>query len=341
MEHFTGVLHDPRTEEEKAKDWSHDELGFAGTPYTWKEFKEEDVPKYTIRNQNGSGMCGPFSGVKALGIRNKKRGGNYVDLLPPFIYKLRTNQSAGMWLQQLLEVMGKYGAPLDTELKGDNLNEEQANSYKTVPEMFSEAAKYAGGKYAFINPQDIDEIARVVDLGWTPILLLRCDISEWTTEPYFNPKFKAPFNINHFNPVIYCGLRNGVKTFVTDDSWGSSYGKNGHRFLSEEFIKNRVEAIGYIFDLPEEDKPRYTFKSVLTYGMKHADVKALQEVLKFEGCMDKSIPSTGNYLNITAQGVMKLQLKNQIASVSEITSLGGRRVGVKTLTYLNSKYGNL
>ena len=70
-------------------------------------------------------------------------------------------------------------------------------------------------------------------------------------------------------------------------------------------------------------------------------MKALQDILKYEGCLASNIESTGNYLSLTAQAVMKLQLKNQIASVKEITDLQGRRVGAKTLLYLKNNYAIL
>lgn len=339
---YTGVEQDPRSENEKMKDWSHEELGFSATPFIWKEFNEDGVPQYPIRNQDGSGMCGPFAGSKALGVRAKKRWGKFVNLLPPFIYQLRTNKSSGMWLQQLLEIMCGHGAPLDENLKGDNLNEEQANNFVILKEMFDEAFKYGGGKYAFINPKDVDEIARVIDMGWTPILLLRCDVSEWTSEPQANPSFddQHEYTINHFVPAVYAGRKNGVRTIVVDDSWGSSYGKNGRRDLSDDFILRRVEAVGYVFDLPEDSaKPKHTFFQQLPYGLRNnTDVVALQNILKYEGCMDKTVPSTGNYLNITAAAVLKMQIKNEIDILPNLIALQGKNVGPKTLAYLAKAY---
>jgi len=340
---FTGVSEDLRTIEEKNKDYQHEEIyGMAGEPYVWKEFDETKIPQYTKRNQNGSGMCGAFSGVKALGIVMKKLEGEYKDLLPPFVYQLRTNTSAGMNMNELFQILCKKRAPLDIDLRGDNLTETQANNFPITNKMYKEALaiideKY-NLKYAFINPKDLDEIARVIDDGWTPIILLRSDISEWTSEPYQNPKFdsKVTYNINHYNPLIYAGKKDSRRKFVSDDSWGSSYGKNGQRVIDESFMLNRVELVGYIYTVEKENtKPKYSFNKILTYGIRESsDVKALQDVLKYENCIDKSIPSTGNYLNQTAQGIMKLQLKNKIASVSEIESLNGKRVGAKTLLYL-------
>lgn len=338
-EHFTGVAIDPRLDSEKAKDWQHEELFGMGV-YTWKEFDESKIPQYPIRNQNGSGMCGAFSSGKAAGVNNLKDVGEYINSLNTFIYYHRANKpQEGMYMQDMFNILCKYGVPQDPELTSDNLTEEQANAFVPTQAHYDDAAKYKGKSYVFIDKNNLDGISQAIDNGFTPVILLRCAIREWTPEPFVDTSVtEADWNINHFVPLIYSGMRNGVKTFVCDDSWGSSYGKNGHRFLSENFIKNRVHQVGYLVDLPnlpQNDFPHATFTKWLKYGMMNdQEVKSLQDILKYEGCLDKNITSTGNYLNQTAQAVMKLQLKNKLASVKEIESLAGKQVGPKTLAYL-------
>lgn len=338
-EHFTGVAIDPRLDSEKAKDWQHEELFGMGS-YTWKEFNEADIPQYTIRNQNGSGMCGAFSGGKAVGINNKKDVGEFYNTLNTFIYYHRANKpQAGMYMQDIFDIVCKYGVPQDPALVSDNLTEEQANAFVPTKAHYDDAIKYKGKSYVFIDKNNLDGIAQAIESGFTPVILLRCAIREWTSEPFVDTSVvPSEWNINHFVPLIYAGLRNGVKTFVCDDSWGSSYGKNGRRFISENFIKNRVWQVGYIVDspnVPQNTGPHHTFTKWLTYGMMNdPDVKALQDILKYEGCLDTTVNSTGNYLNQTAQAVMKLQLKNQIATPQEVAKLAGKQVGPKTLAYL-------
>lgn len=335
---YNGVARDPRSDIQKAQDYSHEELFGMGV-YEWKSFNEADIPQYTIRNQDGSSQCGAFASAKALGILNKKKGKSYVNLLPEFIYQKRKNQGVGMYMQDMFDICSKNGSPLDEYLTGDNLNEEQANAYPITDFMTQEALKYASGSYVFIQSNDINEVARVIEEGYTPIILINFDIVEWTAEPYLlsNPKI----NCRHFVPCIYAGIKDNKKTIVIDDSWGTAFGHNGHRYISEDYWNARVLSVGYMREKIEMSlKPKYVFNKILTYGMlNNPDVKALQDVLKYEGCLDKSVPSTGNYLNLTAQAVLKLQLKNNIASPSELYSLMGKRVGIKTLNYLR-KYAN-
>jgi len=337
---FTGVLDDTRTENEKLKDWTHEELIGYGAPVSWEE---REPKKYPVRNQDGSGACGAFSSSVALGRNEEKESGKYVNLSPAFIYQKRSNKDgAGMNIADMMEILKTHGSPLDEDLSDDNkddkyLDSKQFNQYKV-----EEAKKYRAKNYVYMS-KDINEMARVISEGKTPILLLRCGIKEWITTPQL---IKNTREINHYVPCVDFVLIDGVKYIVVQDSWGWSGGKNGYRFLSEEFIKNRVELVVYTIDLentpivePITTKPVYYFKSSLEKGtMNNEDVKALQRILKYEGCMDQSVPSTGNYLNMTCLAVKKLQLKNQIASVKEIESLQGARCGSKTLFYLNRKY---
>ncbi len=306
LEIFTGVAEDTRSNLEKSLDWkAEDILGTAG-PYTWKVFNLDEIPKYGIRNQNGSGECGPFSTTKALGINNLMEKGKFVHLRPEYIYIKRANTGAGMWMQDMFKIACDHGAPLDPDLKGDNLTEDQANSYVPTDKEKVEALKYRGKNYVFMNPRDIDAIARAIDDGYTPIFLLRCDISEWTAEPFVNHSFKSPFNINHFVPATYAGMRNGVKTIVVDDSWGSAYGANGHRFLSEDFISTRVENVGYIIDLPDELlPPPFKFEKNLYMGMRNTDVLLLQKRLVKEGFA--TFVPTGYFGVLTGAAVVRYQ----------------------------------
>lgn len=297
----TGVAPDPRNSLQKSLDYKHENL-FGVAPYSWSAFDASKIPSYTIRNQNGSGMCVAFSICKALGINNPP----YKDLRPEFVYTKRANSGEGMWLQNAFDIAVKHGAPEDPLLLGDNLTEAQANAYVATIEATTQALKYRGKNYVFIAKDNIDEIARVIEQGYTPIFLVRCDISEWTEEPFVNSSKTAPFNINHAIPAIYAGIRNGVKTIVISDSWGSSYGKNGLRYLSEDFIKARVEVVGYIVDLPDElVPPPFKFTKNLYMGMRNMDVLQLQKRLVKEGFA--TFTPTGYFGVLTGAAVVAYQ----------------------------------
>ena len=310
--HFTGIAEDPRNKLQKSLDWKHEDIFPTGLPYVWKEFKESDIPQYTIRNQNGSGSCVAFSVCKALGINNLKEKGKYVDLRPEFIYTKRTNDGSGMYPQQAFSLACKHGAPEDPTLKGDNLNDAQMNAYAATAEETEQALKYRGKNYVMINKDDVDEIAKVIEQGHTPCFLVRCDISEWTPEPVVNLTKSYPFNINHEIPAIYAGMKGGVKTIVINDSWGSSYGRNGLRYLSEDFIKTRVVEVGYIVDLPDElIPPPFKFNKNLYLGMRNVDVLQLQKRLVKEGFA--GFVPTGYFGYLSSVAIMKYQKSKGIS----------------------------
>ena len=338
---YTGALTDIRSQVEKEKDWQHSELFGAGV-YEWKDFDESKIPKFTIRNQNGSGMCGAFSSVKALGINNFYENNEYVDLDPRFIYNLRSNKGEGMYMSEMFKIACDYGAPLDTKLSGDNLSEMQASKYVITDTVKKEAIKYKGKNYLFVDKKDLDSVAKLIDQGYTPIILLRCNIKEWTAEPYISPEIlPKDYNVNHYVPLIYAGKRNGVKTFVCSDSWGSSYGKNGLRYISEDFMLSRVESVGYIIDLPNEkptDIVKYNFTRTLIQGMSGDDVQMLQKILYKEGFFPTS-ETTKYYGAITAAAVLKYQLKYNIDTVEALKKLGGKSFGPKSIAFTNKKYG--
>lgn len=341
MINYNGGLQDTRSQEEKNKDFKHIEL-FGFGKVSWVEKPISGWKSFPIRNQNGSSMCGAFSGAKVLGANNISEYG-FKNLDTRFIYNLRKNKtSEGMAMYDLFDVLCKYGAPEDNTLTSDNLNETQANQYQYVDSVKEEALKYKGSSYVFTS-NNIDEIYTAVQNGYFPILLIRCHISEWTSEPKVIDGFTtANFNVSHFIPVVDATLYKGKKCLIIEDSWGSSYGINGRRILSEDFLDQRLIAAGYVIDwkkLPEPKKPSYTFTKPLKKGMNNKDVIALQDILKYEKVMIPTQESTGLYGSITANAVKKLWKKYNIATEQEINSLQGNQIGNKTIKWLNENYG--
>lgn len=86
--------------------------------------------------------------------------------------------------------------------------------------------------------------------------------------------------------------------------------------------------------------PVHRFIRNLEYGMMNdPDVRALQDILKYEGYLAKDTPSTGNYLNLTAQAVKRLQLAHGLVTQWHATLYGGKYCYEITRAYLNRKYG--
>ncbi len=335
-----GALRDSRSQEEINKDYQHVEL-FGFGKVEWKEKPESEWKNFPIRNQNGSGMCGAFAGAKVLGANNVTEY-QFKNLDTRFIYNLRSNRtSEGMEMNDLFKILTKYGAPEDPSLESDNLTEEKGNVYQYTDALKTEALKYRGQSYIFSN-RSIDEVHVALENGYYPIILLRCNIAEWTSEPkVISGMTGKDFNVSHFVAVVDSTMYKGKKCIIIEDSWGSSYGKNGRRIISEDFFDQRIYQVGYTVDWkPVVDaKPKYHFLQTLSKGMNNKDVIALQNILKAEGLFPNVTESTGYYGSITSTAVKALWKKYNIATVDEINRLQGNTVGPKTIAWLNVHYG--
>ena len=340
---YNGAIEDTRIDELQKLDWKHEELFGMSSPVEWKEVSK--IPKYTIRNQDGSGACGAFSACVALGRNEEFDNGKYVNLSPAFIYNLRVDKTReGMAMFNLFDIMKNYGSILDEALSSDNLSEQQINSITFSDSQKEDAKKYRAKNYLY-SDKDINTVADIINKGHTPIFLLRCMIDEWTSEPkVLYPSQTSGFNINHYVPAIGFGLLNGKKVIVVQDSWGSSFGANGLRFLDEEFIKSRVSVVGYTIDLSTEEqttsnKPIHEFQAPINFGQRGTAVAKLQEILRYEGFFpaDPTI-KLGYFGSITAQALIKWQLKHGINDFKDIKDLKMVRVGLKTLAKLNELY---
>lgn len=79
---------------------------------------------------------------------------------------------------------------------------------------------------------------------------------------------------------------------------------------------------------------KHEFQQVLNYGMRGAEVVALQDALKADGVFPLTVNSTGYFGEITRAAVMAFQRKHEVAPEDEIVVANGR-VGRKTLKALN------
>lgn len=337
---FTGLIPDPRIEEQKQKDYQHDEM-YSALPIQWKE--KTEFRQFPIRNQNGSGMCVAFSTAKVLGVNNSNENKEFATLSPRYIYVQRTDKnSSGMYLQKAGDIAIKSGSCLDTSMPSDNLPESQANNdTDKTAEVDSEAFKYRGKTYVFINNDAnvMDNIATIIEKGYALVLTTRFHFSEWNDEPQIKVPTDQANNFHAITIVDYF-IKNGEKCLLMEDSWGQQYGNNGRRILSETWIRSRMTGCMYIIDIESTqiEKPKYNFTQVMIYGQKSYHIIALQDVLKYEGFLPSNIDSTGFYGNLTAKAVLSWQRWHNIAPESELLALEGKRCGYKTLACLNQLY---
>lgn len=329
-----GVLEDPRSPEEKAKDFKHDELAGA-ILLNWVEKPKDQWKKYTKRDQSSSSSCVAQSTAKAMEISDTKE---IVYSAHP-IYRRRVNfPEGGMYLPNAGQIAKGFGTTTEALDPSQKLGETNMNRDITV-ETPNKVFAYVPN----INVKNIDNVAEAIENFGHCILIFHSDRDEYLKEiPVYDPN--GVIDIGHAICGVDYFLYNGKKVVLIEDSAGlsSTIDKSGRRLITEDFLAKRFDSGMYlIVDAPAYDdkKPKHTFNKPLKYGMrKDADVVALQEILKYEGIMPTTIPSSGNYLDLTATAVLKWQRAHAVAPEAELAALKGRTLGPKSRAVLNSLY---
>ena len=332
MENYIGIIEDPRSEEEKSKDFNYDGLIPSSIPLVWEE--KETVKGYKVKNQDGSSSCVAQATAKLLGVHEVFEGKEYTDLSPKFIYTRRSNYpSGGMWFNNALEIATRYGTCKESSLPSDFKGESFMYD-KTEPETVKDEALLYKAKNYIAIPIDIDKIAEVINQGYGVLLGFRFDYNEWVEKPFL--KSGSKLECHHGVAGVDFTLIDGKKYIVIDDSWGPGHGRGGQRFISEEFLETRCTYAGYVTSLvyePEDTDFHYQWlRNMRFYGVSNVkkDVMALQKALQIRGYFPQNAKVDGIFGAITLKAVKNFQ-KSFGLVVDGI-------VGRKTLAVLNSQF---
>lgn len=348
----SGALPDERPIEAKLKDFKFDEIVASAAPVTWVEKPQSQWRKFPIFNQNGSGSCVAQTEAKELGIMRYLKDGVYVHFSATDIYQRRLNKpSAGMWAEDARNIIRNGGATLEVLAPSQSMTDAQMDAYKVEPYKRQVGDIFKVPNYLALSSGDEEKIGSVIQTTGKGVMIwFYFKIDEWTEAPvvkYPSLTVDSPDVLRHSVCGVEVTLRSGVKGIVIDDSWGSSFGLIGQRFISQDFLRARNYHTSYLmnfqFDGTVVPKPRYTFTRDLRFSeivTTDPDVKVLQDILKYEGLFPTNTESTGYYGAITAKGVLSWQKKYKIASDAELDALGGKVCGPKTRAKLNEIYGS-
>jgi hypothetical protein len=242
---FTGALADPRKKEEKLNDIHFQDIVATASPVSWvTKTSYRTFPEY---NQLQSYTCGANALAKALGIAYSTRYGEYVPFSRANIYQRRANRpQAGMFMGDMFNIASLgitleqlTPEPFKTDTELENITIEQFK--KDVGSIF----KISGGVYL---PCNIEQIASTIQTTGKGIILMTYFLSnEWSQEyPTMQNRllgFSDMASLRHFVVAVDFTLINGKKYLVIEDSaW---FGGLNRRFLSEEWVTNRVVMAGY------------------------------------------------------------------------------------------------
>ncbi|HEY1037166.1 MAG TPA: peptidoglycan-binding protein [Candidatus Paceibacterota bacterium] len=369
-EKYIGVIE--QTEEQKEQNYAFAEIVAEAEPVIWKEkqkpnginyiFGDKFWRKFDVRNQSSSGSCVAQSMAKLMGILAYLRWGIFIVFSAGHIYLRRINKNwasgnMGMIATDVYSIAQK-GVTLEEFMAGQNLGESGMNAL--YENDLHKAVNLKIGNYIVLPVGDIEAVASVIQKTKKGVMTwLRFWNNEWTAVPVViapNP------DSHHSMATVDFTLYEKEKSLVNDESWGNTYGFEGQRVIKESFYRARNTHASYPMDfkfdfdaVPMPDKKSFSNPLVFIeidsntqvvkpqfaaiHAEQKADVVRLQDALKKEGVLPSNIASTGLYQNLTAKAVKAFQIKHSVASMAEINSLGGKRVGEKTLAKLNQIYG--
>lgn len=171
-------------------------------------------------------------------------------------------------------------------------------------------------------------------------------------------------SLNHsVTAVDFTLTADGKKALIIEDS--AHFGGYVRRIIDEDFYKARNWYVAYPMSLktvqvtPETHndttRPRYTFTKPLRFipwdnstnkpsnpalhASQEADVRALQDILKYEGNMAANVASTGYYGPLTCTAVMKGQIAHNVDALQTLQDLKGEVFGAKSIAAYNAVYG--
>jgi hypothetical protein len=140
------------------------------------------------------------------------------------------------------------------------------------------------------------------------------------------------------------------------NSFGDSWGLQGKGyFFWDEYAAFRqgdyrglIEGWNYIDlpndwlkeakELPKAQDFKHFFARDLVYGEISEEVRNLQIALKILGHFPNNIKETNYFGPITRRAILEFQMKYSVASLQELKTLNGKRVGPKTRLKLNELF---
>ena len=342
----TGANIDTRSEQEKSKDYKFEELVANTIPVNWVEKPASEWRKFPIFNQNGSGSCVAQTMAKLMGIMYWLKNGIYVHFSSAHIYQRRSNRPIGGMAGVEAFNIARQGVTLEELAPSQNLNDAQMDAVNVEDYKQKVGEIFKIGNFLVVPIGDIDTVASIIQTTQKGVMVwFYFKNDEWTTRPtvkYPELDVRGATTARHSVTAVDFALVGGKKCLIISDSWGSSYGQAGQRIIDEDFFKARNFFVAYPMNFAFEEgttKPKYTFSKDLNFEQTDPDIKALQDILKYEAFFPVNTNSTGYYGAVTAKAVLAFQQKYKVASEAELIQLAGRIVGVKTREKLNELYG--
>jgi hypothetical protein len=202
-------------------------------------------------------------------------------------------------------------------------------------------------------PLKFDAALKEVASGNVVLLLVRCNILEWNQGA---PQvYGGVENVSHEVAGVQAGLFTGElrgnkgeklqysnePVLIIHDSWGNlGYKSKGIRIITKKFFEAKVDVmsmfVGFTYNEGSAVKPTIPTLTT-TYGQTGANVKRLQECLKYLGYfpldIDLNISSNNRFGNVTRTHLKRFQLAHKDLFISlgaKLVDLNGMSAGPVT-----------
>lgn len=334
---YNGTLPDTRPADEKAKDWLAEEV-FAPAPAKFRVANNpNEWKRYQIRNQDGSGSCVANTVAKMLEVKRTMAMGDSIKFSHAPIYINRVNKpSGGMVGVNALDLAKKLSSCRETDFPSEDMNDAQLDALK-MPANYEDLNNLVKPTNYVILPIDFDYVASMIEQEGCAMI--------WVDTNRFCYQRDIPITggkgggVRHSITGVDTVNYNGVDYIVIEDSWGKFGQFNGQRLLSREFFKDAVFFCAVLtnFEYNVTDVVKFQpFYSQMKFGDRSPEIKRYQDYLKAKGFFPTNAQSTGFFGNVTAKATYAFQIKYNVAPLSELDALKGKRVGQKTLGVINN-----
>lgn len=334
---YIGVVADKRSKAEKEKDWMAEEV-FSPAPASFRVTNDpSEWKRYQIRNQDGSGSCVANTVAKMLEVKRFLEQGDSIKFSHAPIYINRSNKpGSGMIGVNALELAKKVSSCKEEDFPSENKNDKQLDAL-VMPANYEELNNLVKPTNYVILPNDFDYVASMIEQEGCAMIWV--DSSNPLYQKDIPVKGGKGKGVRHSITGIDTVTYKGEQYIVIEDSWGKFGTFNGQRLLSREFFADAVFFCAVLtnFEYNVSDVvDKKQFSTIMKFGDKNQEVKRYQDYLKSKGFFPSNVASTGYFGSVTAKATYNFQVAYKVASMAELNSLAGKRVGAKTLAVINN-----
>ncbi len=300
MKDYLGAV-DNQTPEQKQKNYSFKEVVATASVVDWKEKPQSEWRSFPLRYQDGSGSCVCMTYATELGIIFQQKYGTWIDFSSSFPYQQRTSpQYEGCTSTDVYDKFPKIGNVYDSIMPSQNLSEQQIMSVPRLP-YYDDIAKVYQVKRIEL-PLDFETVASTIQATGKGVMVwFRFAYNEWTDKPTI---LTDKPNLGHSVTAVDFTLVNGKKYLVIQDSWGSFYGLNGLRLISEEFFNARCFLASYLMTFK-----KLVVESTTTKPVFDGSIVSAQTCFEYEGFFPSNVSKVEFWGNITRTACIDFQKK--------------------------------